>query len=322
MPLPTATVSKPVDFGYFWRMFKRYCNPGLLFALLLPFATGVDARDDEAFADIHVHFNWDQREIIDAAAIVDKLQRGGVEFAVVASTPSDLALELRRAGGDRILPLFSPYTHELGKQDWYLHARTAELAEAGLRSGAYRGIGEIHFMLGFRPRFDNPVFQRLLDLAENYRVPMLIHIDAADERPFVELCRVRPRLKLLVAHAGGNLRAAHVRRLIEQCAGAMVEFSARDPWRYGGLTGDDGRLLPDWRQLVIEYPGRFMTGTDPVWKVTRTQSWDQSDDGWDYFERLLAYHRQWLDDLPAPVAQRVRIDNARRFFQRKTSGEE
>jgi len=315
MPPSTGTVSKPADFGYFWRMFMRFRIPGLLL-VLLPFAIGADGRDEEAFADIHVHFNWDQREIIGAPEIIDKLQRGGVEFAVVASTPSDLALELRRAGGDRILPLFSPYTHELGRRDWYLHARTAELAEAGLRSGAYRGIGEIHFMTGFRPRFDNPVFQRLLDLAEEYRVPVLIHIDAADEQLFVDLCRARPGLKLLVAHAGGNLQAAHVRRLVEQCSGAMVEFSARDPWRYGGLTGEDGRLLPGWRQLVIDYPGRFMTGTDPVWKVTRTQSWDQADDGWDHFERLLAYHRHWLDDLPRPVAQQVRIGNARRFFGR------
>jgi predicted TIM-barrel fold metal-dependent hydrolase len=295
---------------------SRYILCALLALSLMPAAAAGD-RDTEAFADIHVHFNWDQRELIDAAAIVDKLQRGGVEFTVVSGTPSELALELRRAGGDRVVPLFSPYTHEFGKQDWYLHPRTVELAEEGLRSGRYRGIGEVHFMLGFRPRFDNPVFERLLDLAEEYRVPVLVHIDAANEQPFVDICRARPRLKLLVAHAGGNLQAEHVRRLVEQCDNAMIEFSARDPWRYGGLTGEDGRLLPGWRQLVIDYPRRFMTGTDPVWKVTRTQSWDQADDGWDYFEQLLAYHRRWIDDLPRPVAERVRIGNARRFFERQ-----
>ena len=313
-------VPKPVDFGYFWRMiFNRYLA-GVTLALLLSSFAAADGRDAEAFADIHVHFNWDQREIIDAQAIVDKLQAAGVEFTVVSATPSELALELWRAGGERVVPLFSPYTHEFGRQDWYLDARTAELAEQGLRSGLYRGIGEVHFMLGFRPRFDNPVFERLLGLAEQYRVPVLIHIDAANEQPFVDICRARPGLKLLVAHAGGNLRAEHVRRLIEQCANAMIEFSARDPWRYGGLTGKDGRLLPGWRQLVIDYPERFMTGTDPVWKVTRTQSWDQADDGWDYFEQLLAYHRRWLDDLPPPVAERVRIGNARRLFEREPPG--
>jgi len=293
---------------------RSYCRAlPLLLLCLLASAAG---RAAETFADIHVHFNWDQREVIDAASIVAKLQRAGIDFAVVSGTPSELALELWRAGGELIVPLFSPYTHELGRQDWYLQQRTAQLAEEGLRSGLYRGIGEIHFMLGFRPRFDNPVFLRLLELAETYQVPVLIHIDAASEQPFVEICSARPRLKLLVAHAGGNLEAAQLRRLVEQCANAMIEFSARDPWRYGGLTGEDGRLLPAWRQLVIDYPLRFMTGTDPVWKVTRTQTWDQADDGWDYFEQLLAYHRRWIDDLPPSVAQRIRVDNARRLFAR------
>ena len=152
---------------------SRYIHCALLALLLMPSA-GAGDRHTEAFADIHVHFNWDQRELIDAAAIVDKLQRGGVEFTVVSGTPSELALELQRAGGDRVVPLFSPYTHEFGKQDWYLHPRTVELAEEGLRSGRYRGIGEVHFMLGFRPRFDNPVFERLLDLADDYRVPVAL----------------------------------------------------------------------------------------------------------------------------------------------------
>ena len=69
-----------------------------------------------------------------------------------------------------------------------------------------------------------------------------------------------------------------------------------------------------WRELVIERPQRFLVGTDPVWKVTRTQSWDQADDGWDYFEQLLDYHRNWMAALPPAVQQQLRLDNARRLF--------
>ena len=271
-------------------------------------------RAEEPFADIHIHFNWDQKEIIGAPEIIEKLRAGNVEFAVVAGTPSALALELKKAGGDLIVPLFSPYTHELGKQDWFLDERTVRLAAEGLGKKQYRGIGEVHFMAGFRPATDNGIFLQLMQLARIHAVPVLIHIDSANEKMFLNICRKYPRLKLLFAHAGGNLGPRHIRQVIEQCDNAMIEFSARDPWRYGGLTGDDGRLLPAWRELVIEYPDRFMTGTDPVWKVTRTQSWDQADDGWDYFEQLLAYHRKWIEDLPQTVRQKIRIDNARRFF--------
>jgi predicted TIM-barrel fold metal-dependent hydrolase len=143
---------------------------------------------------------------------------------------------------------------------------------------------------------------------------VLIHVDAGNEQKFVDICRQYPALKLIFAHAGGNLYASHIRRVIEQCDEVMIEFSARDPWRYGGLTGADDLLLPAWHELVLEYPERFLVGTDPVWKVTRTQTWDQPDDGWDHFEQLLAYHRHWIAALPPAVQRRIALDNARQLF--------
>lgn len=269
------------------------------------------------FADVHVHFNWDQRELIDAGRVAAKLQAAGVEFAVAAGTPSELALELASASGGRVIPLFSPYIHELGRRDWYLNPRVVARAKAGLNAGDYHGIGEIHFMAGFRPRFNNDVFRQLMALAGEYRVPVLIHIDSGNETAFLSVCRAYPSLEILFAHAGGNLHARHIRRIIEACPNAWIEFSARDPWRFGGLAGEDGHLLPDWRALVLDYPDRFVTGTDPVWRVTRTQSWDLADDGWDYFEQLIAWHRAWLADLPEDVQRKISVENARRLFGRE-----
>ena len=296
----------------------------LFFSKLLIAAIGIiltcsslaDGRVVADFADVHVHYNWDQQEIIDAQTVVEKIRKANVEFAVVSSTPSDMVLELKHAGGDLIVPFFSPYTHELGKRDWHISEQTVKLAEEGLRNGQYQGIGEVHFMAGFRPHTDNGIFLRLLRLAHEYAVPVLIHVDSANENMFLDICRRHPGMKLILAHAGGNLHARHIRRIVQQCGDVMVEFSARDPWRYGGLTGEDNHLLREWRDLVLEYPDRFMTGTDPVWKVTRTQTWDQADEGWDHFERLIAYHRQWLEQLPQPVRQKIQIDNARRLFGR------
>ena len=282
--------------------------------LLLPWAT-LPARDSPAFIDAHIHFNWDQKEVIDAASVVARLRRAQVSYAVVSATPSKLALELKQAGGDMIVPLFSPYTHEMGRQDWYRDPEVVKVAENGLRSGLYRGIGEVHFMSGFRPRTDNPVFVQLVKLAQRFRVPMLIHIDSANAQMFLDLCRRYPDQTFVFAHAGGNLAPRHIRPIVETCDNAFIEFSARDPWRFGGLTDDSRQLLPGWRELVVAFPRRFMTGTDPVWKVTRTQTWDLADDGWDYFERLIEYHRDWLDELPADVRHRVAFENARQVYQ-------
>ena len=271
----------------------------------------------QPFADVHVHFNWDQREVIDAGQVAAKLQAAGVEFAVAAGTPSELALELARVSGDRVIPIFSPYIHELGRRDWHLDPRVVARAKAGLSAGDYQGIGEIHFMIGFKPRFDNDVFVQLMALAVEYRVPVLIHIDSGNEAAFLAVCSGYPTLDILFAHAGGNLYPSHIRRIIEACPNAWIEFSARDPWRYGGLTNEGGRLLPEWRELVLDYPDRFVTGTDPVWRITRTQSWDLADDGWDYFEQLIAWHRAWLADLPDDVRRKISVENARRLFGRE-----
>jgi len=287
------------------------------FAAFVLFAWAGATIAAQPFADVHVHFNWDQQELIDAEAILAKLDQADVEFAVVAGTPSELALELARASGGRVIPLFSPYIHELGRHAWYRNPRVVEKARAGLDAGDYRGIGEIHFMTGFPPRADNHIFRQLMALAGEYRVPVLIHVDSGTEATFLDICRAHPSLDIMFAHAGGNLYPSHIRRIVENCANAWIEFSARDPWRYGGLAGEDGQLLPEWRALVLDYPDRFVTGTDPVWRVTRTQSWDLADDGWDYFEQLIAWHRAWLAHLPDDVRRKVSVENARHLFGRE-----
>lgn len=57
-----------------------------------------------------------------------------------------------------------------------------------------------------------------------------------------------------------------------------------------------------------------MTGTDPVWGVTRGQRWDEPDEGWDHYEQLLQFHRDWLQQLPPEVEEKIRLTNARLFL--------
>ena len=286
----------------------------IAYCFLYPSLAISDSDRPPPFADIHTHYNWDQKEIISAREVADRLARQNVAFTIVSSTPARLVHELKAVGGDRIVPFFSPYIHPMGKWDWHLSREVLAAAEAGLSRGLYRGIGELHFMVGFAPKFDNPIFTGLLELAQRFDVPMLIHVDAGSERVFEGLCSSYPEVRFIFAHGGGNLRAKHIRPIINACRNVLVEFSARDPWRYGGLTDDDGTLLPDWRGLILEFPDRFAVGTDPVWRVTRTQSWDESDEGWDYFEQLIRYHRGWMADLPTEVERKVRLENAMGFL--------
>jgi len=269
---------------------------------------------DKPFADIHVHFNWDQKEVISAQKIAEKIRKQNVAFTIVSSTPSSLALELRAADKQRIIPFFSPYITASSRRDWYKDETVLARAEQGLANKQFHGIGELHLWAGMQPRTDNAIFQGLLDLAEKYQAPFLIHTEAADHRFFLPICQARPKVRFLWAHAGGTLPAQQVKFILQQCNNVWVELSARDPWRYDTLVDNNNRLLADWLALCNEYPDRIMTGTDPVWSVRKGQRWDAADDGWDHFEELIQFHRNWLAQLPPAIEEKIRYTNARRFI--------
>lgn len=281
--------------------------------LLSLFSSSVPASPPP-FADIHLHFKWDQKEIISAKEVVDKLKANNVVLATVAGMPPELALELAEAGGPWILPLFSPYKDARHRDIWFTDKTVVADAEKGLSSGQYAGIGEVHIWSNYRPRRDNMVFVGLLKLAQKYQVPFMIHTETASHEFFIPICRGYPNVRFLWAHAGGRLKPPSIDKLMEECPNVWAEVSARDPWRYDMLVDEQGRLLPGWRELFIKYQDRFMTGTDPVWNVRYGQTWAQADEGWTHYAQLLEFHRQWLKQLPPEIEVKIRLHNARRFL--------
>ncbi len=289
------------------------------YLLLILFFTAIQPGNlsaAEIFADSHIHYNWDHREETSTQEVVDILKKHNVGLTIVAGTPSELALELREKGGDWIIPFFSPYIHEAGKRDWYMDEQVIKNADSGLKNGQYFGIGEVHFMNGFQPKTDNRIFLQLIELAKKYRVPMLIHIDSGNEKTFQKLCLNNPGIKMIFAHAGGNLRAEHIDKILSRCDNVWIDFAARDPWRYGGISNEDYTLLAEWKKLVLKYPDRFITGTDPVWKVTRWSTWDTGDEGWTHYKKLYDYHWTWLNDLPEEVRKKIAWKNTQAILKK------
>jgi len=171
-------------------------------------------------------------------------------------------------------------------------------------------------MNGFQPKTDNRIFLQLIELAGKYRVPMLIHIDSGNEITFQKLCLANPDIKMIFAHAGGNLRAEHIEKILSRCDNVWIDFAARDPWRYGGISKEDHTLLPEWKTLVLKYPDRFITGTDPVWKVTRWSTWDTGDEGWTHYQKLYDYHWTWLNELPEEVRKKIAWKNTQAILKK------
>ncbi len=163
----------------------------------------------------------------------------------------------------------------------------------------------------------HPVIDGMFDLATEFDVPICVHADASDHRFLLPLCQRHPKARIFWAHVGGGMPAEQVDRLLQACPNVWGELSARDPWRFGGavpIAGEDGRLLPRWRELVLKYQDRLLLGSDPFF-FEEQDAWEASNSGWDHIGDYLAFHRRWLAALPPAVARKLRWDNAIRFFR-------
>jgi len=291
-------------------------------AILLAACRAESTRDGlPPMADVHLHYNWNQEEVISPEQVISILQEQNIQLAVVFGRPSAMALRLRKAGGDWVIPFWSPY-YKLGiKLDWYRFPEVVSEARKALESGKYYGIGEMHLVAGLAPRRDNPVVQGLISLAREYSVPVNIHIDSSRHEYFLPICRKNPDVRFLWAHAGGMLEAEEVGKLMTKCPNVWVEFSARDPWHYGHFT-DYGKVENSWVALIRKYPERFMIGVDPVWNAFQTYRWYEADEGWSHYVEINNYHRNWISQLGPVLEHKIRIANAQKFFSYALKGRE
>jgi predicted TIM-barrel fold metal-dependent hydrolase len=290
--------------------------------LVLCLAGTVLAEDVPPFADIHLHYKWNQAEVTSTKEAIESLQRNNIVLAVVSSTPPELALSLHKAAGDWVIPLYQPYYDGSGRFHWYRDKDVPVQTRQALQNGVYKGIGEIHLTAGIGPTPRNPILNALLKLAAEFNVPVLIHTESSSEDYLGSICQAHPDTRFLWAHAGGLLGPKQVAALLEKCPNVWVEFSARDHWKYvnSPIVDNQGCLTKDWQQVVVSHPHRFMTGSDPLWPVEFRNNWDTPDTGWQQLDELIQYHRRWLACLPATVEPRVRLENAREFFHVTPSG--
>lgn len=270
-------------------------------------------------ADVHLHYTWDQQGVTSPEDAIKILKKNNVVFGVVIGTPPELALELSNLTNGWLIPIFSPYLTPSHRMDWFSDKNVLTKARAGLKNKQYYGIGEVHLTAGLGPRLSNPILEGLLDLAIEFDVPFLVHIETSSYKYFLPLCKKYSKARFLLAHAGSLLDAKNISALMAACKNVWVEFSARDNLRYidSPIVDDRGKLLPGWLKLIKRYPERFMIGSDPVWPVDNRHQWDTPDTGWQKVDEYLNFHRRWLSYFPNELAKKIRLENALEFFRYK-----
>jgi hypothetical protein len=289
---------------------------------LLVVTTSLRAQSVHPIFDVHIHYKWDQAEITSPHQALEILDEAGISKAVVIGTPADYALQLYRLAPEKIIPIYSPYQLGGEKLSWQFCIELIEEVRNGLSSGLYQGIGELHLIGGMAMHWRrSKVFVALLEIAREYDIPLIIHSEYSSIKPTLSICQENLDNRFLLAHAGAVINPKQIEQILLNCPNVVMDLSARDPWRYveHPISDKEGLLLPEWRELILQFADRFMVGSDPVWPVDKGSSWDEPDSGWQQLPRFVDFHRCWLSGLPDNVEEKVRWSNAERWFESRTA---
>jgi hypothetical protein len=285
-------------------MWGRHAIAG---ALLLIAVAAAAAEYTGPLFDAHLHYNAEAQAPHPLPDVLARMQRNGIKAIVANSRPNDgtLALAsspLTRQAGVTVVPFVRLYRNRADYDNWFrdesIYQMVLSELTRGTAAGPFRGLGEFH--LYDSANANGPVAKKLMALAEEKGLAVLAHVDdAAIDLLMANSPSKGQKVRLVWAHTGiGGPPVARVDQLFAKYPLLMGELSYRP-----GLTCENGRLCPEWRDLLLKYPTRFMIGSD-TWVNER---WVQYDD-------LMKGYRTWLGELPPDTARKIAWENGAALF--------
>jgi hypothetical protein len=240
--------------------------------------------------DAHVHYSHDAWEQVPPGVAVDLLRRAGVRRALVSSSNDDGNQKLVAAAPELIVSSLRPYRTRGELSTWVRDESVIGYVEERLRKFRYAALGEFHL---YGADADLPVPRRLVQLARSHDLVLHAHSDIdAVERLFAQW----PDAKILWAHSGFE-SPDRVRAMLRKHRNLWCDLAFRSD------HGAGGRVDPQWRALFLEFPDRFMVGTDTF-----------TPERWPFIVEHARWSRAWLADLPAEIAERIAWKNGEALF--------
>lgn len=202
--------------------------------------------------------------------------------------------------------------------------------EAAARSGKIALLGEFEFRHYPSPRqvksgrldrdvalpIDGAIGHRLFSFSEQSGMPFQIHYEVENEllAPLEKMLKQYPKAKVIWCHVGqvryieraSHYNPAYVDGLLKRFPNLYFDTAFGDSasvyplsgQRHARVWGSNGALRPEWRELFVSHPNRFLSALDL---------------GGDRLERIAAYdedHRAFLKQLPEDIRHRVAYRNA------------
>jgi hypothetical protein len=257
--------------------------------------------------DAHLHYNEEAQSPHPVPDVLARMQRNGVMAVIANSRPNDgtkalAASALAGQAGVKVVPFVRLYRNRADYDNWFRDESIYDMVQAelarGTAAGPFRGLGEFHLYDSINA--NGPVARKLMALAEEKKLAVLAHVDdAAIDLLMAHTPSKGRSLQLIWAHTGiGGAPAARVDQLLARYPLLMGELSYRP-----GLTCEGGKLCPEWRELLLKYPTRFMIGSD-TWINQR----------WLYYDDIMKEYRAWLGELPPEIARKIAWDNGAALF--------
>ena len=240
--------------------------------------------------DGHLHYSHDAWERLPPKEAVALLRKAGLRGALVSSSSDDGTQKLYAEAPDIVLPSLRPYRTRGEIGTWVRDPSIVAHLEDRLRRYRYVAIGEYHV---FGAEADLPVMRRVVELAREHRLFLHSHSDAdAIERQFAQ----DPQARIIWAHSGFEA-PDKVREMLRRHRNLWADLAYRSDHASGG------KVAPGWRELFIEFPDRFLVGTDTF-----------TPERWHYVVDHADWSRGWLADLPRDVAEKIAWRNGETLF--------
>ena len=242
--------------------------------------------------DAHIHYSDDAWEAVSPKQAIEILRSAGVRRALVSSSNDDGTQRLVAEAPDLIVPELRPYRTRGDASGWVRDERIVTYLEDRLRRYRYVAIGEFHL---YGADADLPMPRRMVQLAKQHGLVLHAHSDAeAIERLFAQW----PDARIIWAHAGFE-RPERVRAMLRKHPALLADLAVR------GDCASGGKPVAEWREAFLEFPDRFMVGTDTY-----------LPERWHVVAEHARWSREWLKDLPPDVAERIAWKNGEALFER------
>ena len=240
--------------------------------------------------DAHVHYSHDAWESLPPKDAIALLRKAGLRRALISSSGDEGQQRLYAEAPELVLPSLRPYRSRGDISTWVRDESVPPYLEERLNKYRYVALGEFHL---YGADADLPVPRRLVQLAKQRKLFLHAHSDVdAIERIFHQ----DPGAHVLWAHSGFE-RPEKVREMLRKHRNLWCDLAFRSE------HGSGGKVPPDWRAAFLEFPDRFLVGTDTF-----------TPERWHYIVEHAQWSRQWLADLPGEVAERIAWKNGEALF--------